>query len=290
MDEVRSTDIGVDSTIDRSRIDAIINRLYSPDSDYVQVAVHRGDWHNYPENTLAALQSCIDMGVEIIEIDVRRTADGELAIIHDTELDRTTNGSGKVADFTMAEIRKLRTKTNDGELTDYPVPSLADVMLAAKGKAIIMIDKGNDHFPKIREVLLETKTMDHALFVEPYSYPTAKEEMGPVLLERAHHVPRVTEDLEDPQVFKRTFTERMSVAAFEYRLKQKDSPVLTAIDQQQSVWITTINPDMCSGHDDALSLENPDAGWGWCVEQGATILLTDYPKEMIQYLQTNRLR
>jgi glycerophosphoryl diester phosphodiesterase len=69
---------------------------------------HRGNPAEHPENTLASFRSAIDIGVDIIECDVHMSSDGELIVIHDHTLDRTTDGTGMVRDHTYAELRKLK--------------------------------------------------------------------------------------------------------------------------------------------------------------------------------------
>ena len=66
----------------------------------VLVVAHRGNWSIAPENSLAAIDSAIQMKVDIVEIDIRKTKDGELVLMHDDTVDRTTNGTGKVKDKT----------------------------------------------------------------------------------------------------------------------------------------------------------------------------------------------
>lgn len=68
---------------------------------------HRGGSALAPENTLAAFQNAANIGVDVLEMDVRLTADGELVVFHDETLERTTNGSGLVRDKTLAELRQL---------------------------------------------------------------------------------------------------------------------------------------------------------------------------------------
>jgi glycerophosphoryl diester phosphodiesterase len=68
---------------------------------------HRGSMYLWPENTLVAIRNAIDTGADIVEIDVDRTADGELVLFHDDTLDRTTDGSGPVGERTLAELREL---------------------------------------------------------------------------------------------------------------------------------------------------------------------------------------
>ena len=73
----------------------------------MQVIAHRGASAYAPENTRAAFDLAIEMRADSIETDVQVTRDGELVLIHDDLVDRTTNGVGPVADFTMAELRSL---------------------------------------------------------------------------------------------------------------------------------------------------------------------------------------
>lgn len=90
----------------------------------VRVA-HRGASARYPENTLLALQQAVDQGVDALEIDIHRTADGELVIIHDSTLERTTNGLGSVHAHSLQEIRQL--DAGQGE----KVPLLREVIQLA---------------------------------------------------------------------------------------------------------------------------------------------------------------
>lgn len=82
---------------------------------------HRGAPAYEPENTLRSIRRALEMGVGAVEVDVQLTKDGELAVIHDDTVDRTTNGQGRVRDFTLAELQAL--DAGKGE----PVPSLAQV-------------------------------------------------------------------------------------------------------------------------------------------------------------------
>jgi glycerophosphoryl diester phosphodiesterase len=68
---------------------------------------HRGRSGPVPENTMAAFRNAVDLGADRLELDVQMTKDGELVVIHDETVDRTTNGTGRVADLTLAEIRAL---------------------------------------------------------------------------------------------------------------------------------------------------------------------------------------
>ena len=95
---------------------------------------HRGASAYEPENTLRAIHLALAMGAAAVEVDVQLTKDGELAVIHDGTVDRTTNGTGQVRDFTLAELQAL--DAGKGE----PIPSLAEVVSEVAGKAHLIVE------------------------------------------------------------------------------------------------------------------------------------------------------
>lgn len=105
--------------------------------DNIWVVAHRGltGLNLLPENSIATIESCIEHGIDIIEIDVRETKDGQLVIMHDKKVDRTTNGKGDVRELTLAQIRKLKLRHNGIE-TAYPVPTLEDVFKVIKNNKV----------------------------------------------------------------------------------------------------------------------------------------------------------
>jgi glycerophosphoryl diester phosphodiesterase len=114
--------------------------------------VHRGGAALWPENTLLAFRNAIALGAQTLELDVHGTADGDVAVIHDPTVDRTTNGSGPVGRLTVADLRRLRIKAADGRLTDEWVPTLGEVLAVAAPAGVAM--------------LVEVKTPDAAVTYE----------------------------------------------------------------------------------------------------------------------------
>ena len=92
---------------------------------------HRGGAACWPENSLTAFRGAIAGGARLLELDVHLTADGEIAVIHDPTLERTTSGTGAVARCTAADLRRVRLRGADGALTDDSVPTLGDVLAIA---------------------------------------------------------------------------------------------------------------------------------------------------------------
>ena len=91
-----------------------------------QIIAHRGDRAHAPEDTLAAFRAAIQAGADWLELDVQRTKDGQLVVIHDETVDRTTDGSGRVADLTLEQIQSL--DTGNGER----VPTFEEAIQLAK--------------------------------------------------------------------------------------------------------------------------------------------------------------
>jgi glycerophosphoryl diester phosphodiesterase len=98
------------------------------------VSAHRGASAERPENTLAAFRTAIAHGCEGVELDVALTADGVPVVLHDRTVDRTTDGSGEVAELTLEQVRALRTA--DGE----PVPTLAEVLALCAGHVEVNVE------------------------------------------------------------------------------------------------------------------------------------------------------
>lgn len=95
-----------------TRTEAIREKLVSGDRNYVFVAMHRGDWRNFPENSKGAILSSIRLGADIVELDVQMTKDGRFILNHDNTLNRTTTGKGKACALTLEEIKQYMVAAN----------------------------------------------------------------------------------------------------------------------------------------------------------------------------------
>lgn len=95
---------------------------------------HRGARAYEPENTLRSFKKAIELGVDAVELDVRKTKDGEIVVIHDENVKRTTNGEGLVADLTLKEIKNLSTEKNE------KIPTLEEAFDSLDCKVIIFVE------------------------------------------------------------------------------------------------------------------------------------------------------
>lgn len=101
---------------------------------------HRGLAPGYPENTLAAYRNNIELGVDMMEIDLRGTKDGEIVILHDDTVDRTTNGEGDVTALTLAEVKELDAGSYvSQEFASERIPTYEEVLKLVKGTDVKLL-------------------------------------------------------------------------------------------------------------------------------------------------------
>ena len=135
------------------------------------VIAHRGACAYAPENTLSAFKKAIEQGADGIEFDVKLTKDGHVVIMHDPTLERTTNGSGRVMDHTLAELKMLDAGAHfSPEFTGEPVPTLRDVLETVGDRLYLNIELTNyaaplDALPvKVAQVIKDYAFHDNILF------------------------------------------------------------------------------------------------------------------------------
>jgi glycerophosphoryl diester phosphodiesterase len=112
---------------------------------------HRGAMGTAPENTMASFKQAVELGVEAIELDVHLSKDGKLVVIHDETVDRTTDGTGEVAELTLAELKALDAGSSfDPKFAGERIPTLEEVLAWAKDVVPVVIEvKFNKHLQQI---------------------------------------------------------------------------------------------------------------------------------------------
>jgi glycerophosphoryl diester phosphodiesterase len=144
------------------------------------LAAHRGGSLLWPENSLLAFRNAIALGADFIEFDVHLSKDGEVVVIHDPTLERTTMGTGPVKDRTVAELKALRLKDRTGAVTGETVPTLDEVVaVAAQGKRRMLleikVDATRARYPGIEEkalAILDRHGMAGSTVVMSFDAPT----------------------------------------------------------------------------------------------------------------------
>ncbi|RVA32525.1 glycerophosphodiester phosphodiesterase family protein, partial [Mesorhizobium sp. M7A.F.Ca.US.001.01.1.1] len=118
--------------------------------DHVMVAAHRAGSMQagktlYAENSIAAVEGSIAMGAEIVEVDIRRSKDGEFVVMHDSWLDRTTTCKGEVVKYTLAELKTCRLLVEGtGAATGETVSTLREMLMATRDRILINLDNKLD--------------------------------------------------------------------------------------------------------------------------------------------------
>ena len=129
---------------------------------------HRGAPVDEPENTLRSFARALAVGVAAVELDVQLTKDGRLAVIHDETLDRTTNGRGRVQDFTLAELKGLDAGRGES------IPSLSEVYDLVQGKAHLVVElKQPEAAGAVRRFFQERRAFESAIVIS-FWHPAVK--------------------------------------------------------------------------------------------------------------------
>ncbi len=288
--------------VGESHIDWLKHRLERPAPNDVMVVAHRGCWLDTAENSLAGIERCVELGVDMIEIDVRSSRDGQLMLMHDETVDRTTNGTGVVGDLTSSDLRQLRLRQGagdgDAELTQQRVPTLEEALSAARDRLLVNLD--------IKETLYD-QAMETARRVGSESQIVIKmatDANDPRLANAAFHgemyfMPIIRECTDDPARF---CSPRLHDAVGAYA---RYNPIAVEVvnhtddylvdganavrEQNARLWVNTL-PGFAAGRSDDKSLVDPDGNWGFLVNIGVNMIQTDRPEALLTYLKSRGLR
>jgi len=277
-----------------AQVDNMIKQLHQPTQKNVMVAAHRGDWRHAPENSLEAYKLAIEMGVDILEIDLSKTSDGVIVIMHDQTIDRTTNGKGKPSDYTFEELRKFRLRNGLGRVTRNTIPSFEEVMLLAKGKVLVNLDKSYPYYNEAYQILKKTGTLEQAIFKSEASYKEVKQKY-PAILDSITFMAVVSLDKPEARQVIKEYQEKLKPVAFELNFKSDTSSLLTNNNfinkKGAKIWYNSLWASLNAGHEDDLAFEdgNTEDSWDWLISHGATVLQTDQPEAMLKYLRKRGL-
>lgn len=276
----------------QSRSNELYNILNDPTSDYVMVVAHRGDWRNAPENSLQAIQNCIDMGVDMIEIDIRKTKDGVLILMHDETVDRTTNGSGKVSEMTWDELKKLQLTNGIGSWTDHKIPTLEDALDLTRNKILVNLDKGYEIFNDTYDLVSRKRQLNEVVFKgRMKSYEIAKEE---IMLDSIMFMPIIAlEEKGWKNVVQSYASNNYRPVAYEVIFKtegQEEKALELIRDQGSKLWVNSLWDFLNAGHHDDRAVYDTRGSYGWLIEKGTTLIQTDRPGLLLEFLEVNNYR
>lgn len=117
----------------------------------VMVAAHRGNSRYFPENTLPAFESALSLDIDMVETDLHMTADGEIILMHDQTVERTTNGTGDIQNMTLAQIRTLDAGLWKGEeFRGTKVPTFTEFLELMKNRKEMLFNIEFKDFPHLQ--------------------------------------------------------------------------------------------------------------------------------------------
>lgn len=278
----------------QDRIASLRNNLLHDDTHSVLVVSHRADWRNAPENSLQAIKNCIAMGVDMVEIDLKKTKDGQLILLHDKTIDRTTTGKGKTEDYTLAELRQFRLRNGAGHKTDHVIPTFEEVMILCKGKILVNVDKGYDYFKDAYAILEETGTVQQCIMKAGLPYEQVRKENGGVL-EKMIFMPVINLHKDGAEAIIDGYMKNLKPVAYELVFDNDGEEVQRLIkkvrDSGAKIFINSLWAELCGGHydDRAVEQNEPDESWGWIIGQGVKLIQTDRPQQLLKYLREKKL-
>ena len=291
LSALASTTLGVTA---QTPADTMRLNFLNPAHKEVMVAVHRGDWRNYAENCLEGIESAVKMGADIVEIDLWRTADGELVLMHDRTIDRTSTGKGKVADLPLDSIRSVQLRNGVRARTPYRIPTLEEALMANKGRVLFNLDKAFDYFDQVMEILDRTGTTSQIIMKSEAPAREVKEKYGKYL-DRVIYMPIVRIDRPGAVEKVKDYLDVLSPAAFEFTYA--DSTCTTGVELagllkgRSRIWYNSLWGSLCGGRDDFASMKHPSDGWGYLIDSlGCSMIQTDQPAPLIKYLKNRRLK
>ena len=278
------------------RTDKILAEINNPDSKYVAVAVHRGDWRNYPENSIPAIESVIRLGADIVEIDLCLTKDSVLVLSHDRTVNRCLTGKGNVSDYTLAELKAMRLRRAHGVATDsLRIPTLREALECTKDRICVNIDKGYEYYDMVLAITEELGVTDQILIKGTHTVADVAEKMG----SHPHNMMYMPICNFDQESGKALFNEYMETKTVPLAYEMCWSHLTPEIEDSfkkihetgSKLWINTIWGSLCGYLDDdkALDCGDPASIYDQVIAFGPSFIQTDRPEQLLKYLRSKGL-
>lgn len=276
----------------------VVEALHDPNSQYVVVVSHRGDWRNYPENSIPAIESVIRMGVDMMELDLKMTKDSVLVLCHDWTLDRTTTGHGPVSDYSYEELLQFDLKRGHGiAIPGLKIPTLRQALEVCKDRITVNVDQGYQYYDQVLEIAEELGVTDQLLIKSGNLWGDVQSKLA----EHSHnlmYMPVVTLNGSEwsHTLFESYITDSVPQMAYELCFDELNDEAHETINRVlksgSKVWVNTIWASLCGGYDDdrAFDSDDPASVYDTILNLGTSIIQTDRPELLIRYLESKGRR
>lgn len=278
-----------------NRAEKILAEINDPNSEYVVVISHRGDWRNWPENSIPAIESIIKMGVDMMELDVKMTKDSVLVLMHDQTINRMTNGKGYISDMTYDSLMTFNLKRAHNVKTDsLKIPTLREALLCCKDRILVNVDHAYPYYKEIVELTEELGVTGQVLMKGKSNIDKVNEDMAKHE-NNLLYMPIIDINRPKGQALFAEYLERNVVPmAFEVCWQvpgeEIDNCAAEIKKMGSKLWVNTFWPSVCGGlgndDDAALAAADPAEVYAQYLEMGASMIQTDRPELLIKYLRS----
>lgn len=254
------------------------------------VVAHRGAWRQAPENSVAAIEAAAAMGCGVCEVDVRRTGDGALVLLHDRTAERTTGHALVPEEADLAELRELALRERGGgegvPFTAETLPTLEVALEAARGRIFLDLDL---KVPAIAPAVIETvrrmgmeggcslkfdaRTPGDMLGLRRMEETTGIAIMAKIMVrDPASAIAAI--DAAPPFMVECSFDDLRAFSPFAAALSRRGV----------GVWTNTLDVSHSLNFNDTRALADPDAVWGELTRIGVDVFQTDEPEALLGFL------
>ena len=271
----------------------VMAEIHNPDSKYVVVACHRGDWRNYPENSIGAIESVIRMGADIVEIDLKLTKDSVLVLSHDRTCNRMTTGKGDISTMTLDSLLKFNLKTAHGvKIPDTHIVTLKEALEVCKDRIVINVDQGYQYYDLVVALTDSLDMSDQILIKGKKPREVVAEEMKdskmmymPIIDCLKPKGKELFQQYED--YFAETGEKPLAYEVCFDDLNQEAIDCCNKVIAQGSkLWVNTLWASLCGGYDDDAAFDgDPDEIYGKILSLGTSMIQTDRPELLIGWLE-----
>ena len=276
----------------------VMAEIHNPKSKYVIVACHRGDWRNYPENSLGAIESVIRMGADIVEIDLKLTRDSVLVLSHDRTCNRMTTGKGDISTMTFDSLATFNLKTaHNVAIPGTRIATLREALEVCKDRIVINVDQGYQFYDMVVKLTDELGMTDQILIKGKKAREVVARDMAG---SKMMYMPIIDIEVDRGRKLFQAYDDwyqKTGEVPLAYEVCFKElSPEVEAcckrvVKQGSKLWVNTLWPSLCGGYNDDAAFEgNPNEVYGKILSLGTSMIQTDRPEFLIQWLKKQKRR
>lgn len=243
--------------------------VFPKTQNHFTVIAHRGNHSDVTENTVESLKKAIEIGVDYVEVDVRSTLEGVPVVMYDANVDRTTDGKGKLSEMSTVDFRNLKLKG-----TEINPPTLSTFLREASGKTNIYLNIIEADPEKIIAMLDKYQMKNNVVIYCSRSQIFQWKKLAP-------SIPIITSppiNIKTPVEFE-TFILSFPISVFDGTYQMYDAEITKKLTEINiPIWLNT------------MGIEDNSDTWSLAIKLGIKALQTDKPQELIKFLQINNIR